>query len=314
VLHNAAHLMERQLDGPAGKVLARTLADLGVRIRVDATTTSVVRDEHGRAAGVLLDDGTCVLADLLVVACGVRPEVTLARAADLRVDSGVVVDDTLRSVSDPRVFALGECAQHAGQVYGLVAPAWEQAAVVAAHVTGSDPGKRYTGSRMITRLKAAGVDLAAMGETQADEDSAEIVHFADPARGTYKKVVVRDGRLVGAILIGDLAIVGSVTQLFDRGAQVPADRLSLLFGRLEATPTTTDSPAHLPDRAVVCRCNGVTKGAITACFLDGAHTVDAVAARTRATTGCGGCRDTVAGICDWLAAAEPMATPAARTA
>jgi assimilatory nitrate reductase electron transfer subunit len=307
VVHHAGHLMERQLDAGAGVVLARTLRKLGVRVRVAARAVAVEGGDEVR--GVRLDTGEVVPAELLVVACGVRPEVGLARSAGLALDQGVVVDDTLRSVSHRNVYAIGECAQHAGQIYGLVAPAWEQAKVVADRVTGADPAACYRGSLLVTRLKAAGVDLAMMGETHAEpgtaDGGAEVVQFVDPARGTYKKVVIRDNRLVGAILLGQIGTVGTVTQLFDRGSPVPPDRLSLLFtGRTAAT--AAENPAHLPDRTTICQCNGVTKGAITQCWLAGARDIADVVAQTRATTGCGTCRPAVEGVVDWLAAADPQ--------
>ncbi len=303
VVHHAGHLMERQLDAGAGAVLANTIAQLGVEVRTGTTITGVLGDP---VHAVQLGDGTVLETDLLVVACGVRPEVELARAAGLRVERGIMVDDGLRSLSDDAIYAIGECAQHDGQVYGLVAPAWEQARIAADRITGTDNDATYAGSRVVTRLKAAGVDLAAMGETDlADpEDPAEVLYFSDPARGTYKKVVIRDGRVTGAILLGQIDTVGTVTQLFDRGAPAPSDRLALLFADRGA-PTPAQTPALMPDRATVCQCNGVTKGAITACVLAGARTVPEVAAATRATTGCGGCYDTVAGITDWLATVDP---------
>jgi len=158
----------------------------------------------------------------------------------------------------------------------------------------------------VTRLKAAGVELAAMGEVDVDVASSldggvEVLQFVDPVRGTYKKVVIRDGRITGAILLGDVTTAGPVMQLFDRGGVVPPDRLTLLFAGMGSSDAT-ETPARIPDRATVCRCNGVTKGAITACWLAGARTAEDVALRTRATTGCGTCRDTVEGIVDWLAA------------
>ncbi|MGN6246172.1 MAG: FAD-dependent oxidoreductase [Motilibacteraceae bacterium] len=323
VVHAVGHLMERQLDPAAGGVLRRTLRGLGVSVRLGATSTGVLRGPDGRFAGVRLDDGSVVLADLLVVACGVRPETGVAAQAGLAVDRGVVVDDTLRSVTDPRVFALGECAQHDGQVYGLVAPAWEQAAVVAAQVTGADPGRRYPGSRTVTRLKAAGVDLAAMGESTADTETlldqpgVEVVQLSDPARGTYGKLVVRDGRLTGAILVGAPSAVPAVTQLYDRGAPLPPDRASLLLGPRRHSPAeATESPERMPLATTVCRCNGVTKLRIQDAVLDGARTTQDVALATRATTGCGGCRSAVDGIVGWLLAAgaaepEPAEAPLA---
>jgi assimilatory nitrate reductase electron transfer subunit len=299
VLHFADHVMERQLDSGAGSVLSRTLGQLGVEIRTGTTITGLIGNP---LTAVQLSDGSTLDTELLVVACGVRPEVSLARDAGLDVGAGIVVDDTMRTVTDPNIYAIGECAQHDGQVYGLVAPAWDQARVAAEQITGTDT--RYNGSRVVTRLKAAGVDLAAMGETDAEHDDAEILQFADPTRGTYKKVVLRDGRVTGAILLGQIDTVGTVIQLFDRGAPAPTDRLALLFGD-RAAPAPAQTPALMPDRAVVCQCNGVTKGAITACVLAGARTVKDVAAATRATTGCGSCADTVAGITEWLSKAEP---------
>jgi assimilatory nitrate reductase electron transfer subunit len=302
VVHHRAHVMDRQLDAGAGAVLSSTLAQLGVRVRTGVTVASV--PGSGQLTSVLLTDGTELDTGLLVLACGVQPETALARAAGLDVERGIVAGDDLRSVTDPDIYAIGECAQHAGQVYGLVAPAWDQARVAAARISGADPGARYAGSRVVTRLKAAGVDLAAMGES-GDED-AEVIQFSDPSRGTYKKLVLRDGRVTGAILLGQIDTVGTITQLFDRGALAPSDRLSLLFGD-RAAPAQAQTPALMPASATVCQCNGVTKGAITACVLAGAATVADVAAATRATTGCGGCRDTVEGITAWLASAEPPA-------
>ncbi|WP_315987283.1 FAD-dependent oxidoreductase [Actinomadura sp. HBU206391] len=302
VVHVAGHLMDRQLDAEAGDVLQRTIAGLGVGTLVGARLTAA-HTEHGRVTGVELDDGTVLPADLVVLACGVRPVTGLARAAGLTVDRGVVVDDRLRSVDDPFVHAIGECAQHQGNVYGLVAPAWEQAAILADVLTGGDA--RYTGSRLVTRLKAAGIELAAMGETGLGDDEAEVVRFTDPTRGTYKKVVIRGDRLVGAILLGETGTAGLLTQLYDRVAPLPADRLGLLFPGLSAA-TPADTPVRIPDAATVCDCNNVTKGRIRACWEAGAREVSAVAAQTRATTGCGGCRDAVEGILGWLDAQETV--------
>ncbi|WP_345348864.1 FAD-dependent oxidoreductase [Actinoallomurus liliacearum] len=300
VVHLGGHLMERQLDAEAGGVLRRTIGDLGVRTLVGARLTGA-RTDGGRVTGIELDDGTVLPADLVVLACGIRPRTGLAREAGLTVDRGVVVDDRLRSVDDPDVHAIGECAQHQGTVYGLVAPAWEQARILADLLTGGDA--RYEGSRQVTRLKAAGIELAAMGETDLGDDEAEVIRFADPARGTYKKVVIRDDRLIGAILVGETTTAGMLTQLYDRAAPVPADRLALLFHGLNPV-TPAETPVRMPDAATVCACNNVSKGRIRACWEAGARDVSGVAAETRATTGCGGCRDTVEGILEWLGTQE----------
>jgi assimilatory nitrate reductase electron transfer subunit len=300
VVHRPGHLMDRQLDPEAGGVLRRVLGDLGVGTVMGARMAAA-RSAGGRVTGVELDDGTVLDADLVVLACGVRPETGLAAAAGLAVGRGVLVDDHLRCVGDPAVHAIGECAQHEGTVYGLVAPAWEQARVLADVLTGGDA--RYTGSRLVTRLKAAGIELAAMGETGLGDDEAEILRFTDPTRGTYKKVVIRDERLVGAILLGETGTAGLLTQLYDRAAPLPPDRLHLLFHGVDAG-TPVETPVRIPDAATVCQCNDVTKGGIRASWEAGARDVPGVAARTRATTGCGGCRDTVEGILGWLQGQE----------
>lgn len=309
VVHPVGHLMERQLDRSAGAVLAGTLAGLGVETRLGVLATEVAAD----ADGVRLDlaDGDPLAADLLVLSCGVRPDTALAAAAGLTVERGVVVDDRMRT-SDPRISAIGDCAQHGGTLTGLVAPAWAQARVVAEVLAGGDPLARYRPRPVVTRLKAAGIDLAAMGdaaEAPVDGGPVEELTFADPARGTYARLRIRDERLTGAILLGDNPAVGTVVQLFDRGAPVPTDRRSLLLGRAygaaPASPAT--SPALMPDAATVCQCNDVSKGALVACWRSGARTVPQLAAETRATTGCGGCRDAVAGIAGWLAEADPVA-------
>ncbi|MEV0213290.1 FAD-dependent oxidoreductase [Micromonospora sp. NPDC050695] len=304
VVHHTGHLMERQLDPAASAVLAGTLTGLGVTIQLAVPATGVVADD----TGVRLDlaDGRSLRADLLVLSCGVRPDTALARAAGLTVRRGVVVDDRLRT-DDRSISAIGDCAEHDGALTGLVAPAWAQARVLADVLSGTDPLARYRPRPVVTRLKAAGIDLAAMGDAVGGEPGEELT-FADPTRGTYARLRIRDERLIGAILLGDNPAVGTVIQLFDRGHPVPADRRALLLGRaLGATGAApAASPALMPDAAIVCQCNTVTKGALVRCWRSGARTADAVVAVTRAGTGCGGCRDAVGGIVDWLSEAESV--------
>ncbi len=287
VVHGAGHLMETQLDPTGGAVLRRAVEALGVGVHLGSFASGVTGGR--RVTGVRLADGRQVAAELVVLACGIRPQVNLARAAGLQLGRAVLVDDLMRS-DDPRVYAIGECAQHRDQVYGLVAPAWEQAAVVADVLTGRTA--RYTGSRLVTRLKAMDLDVAAMGETAPEPadtgDGLEVLSFADPARHVYKKLVVRDGVVTGAILLGDLSTVGPVTQAFDRASPLPADRLHLMFSGLG--PATAVDPALLEDDALVCTCNQVTAGGIRS---SGGRSVAEVAFATRATTGCGSCRGLV---------------------
>ncbi|GAB3236130.1 FAD-dependent oxidoreductase [Glycomyces halotolerans] len=298
VVHAAGHLMERQLDPLGAQVLASTYADLGVRSVTDAKTTRVIHGDDGLT--LVMADGRTVTGQLMVVSCGVRPNTALAESAGLDVNRGVVVDDQCRT-SHPDVFAVGDCAEHRGIPYGLVGPAWEQADVVADLLSGVDPDAAYTGSRLVTRLKAAGIDLAAMGETEGDE----VVSFADPTRGTYARLVIdEDGRLAGAVMLGENPMVGQVVQLFDTRDPVPHDRRTLLTGRPgESVSVAPVTPASMPEEAVVCRCNNVTKKELTDAFLGGARTPQALSDATQASTGCGTCVEDVAGVCKWLAEA-----------
>lgn len=304
IVHGASHLMETQLDAGAGAVLRRAVEALGVGVHLGSFASGVTGGR--RVTGVRLADGRHVEADLVVLACGIRPQVDLARAAGLAVDRAVLVDDQLRT-DDPHVHALGECAQHRGSVYGLVAPAWEQAAALAGVLTGE--AVSYTGSRLVIRLKAMGLDVAAMGETgpepEDSRDGLEVLSFTDPVRHVYKKVVVRDGVVTGAVLVGDLGTAGTVTQAFDRAMPLPTDRLHLLFADL-GTSRPADA-ADLPDDAVVCTCNQVTAGRIR---HSGCRTVADVACRTRATTGCGTCTRAV----EQLLPAAPVLVPERRSA
>jgi assimilatory nitrate reductase electron transfer subunit len=299
--------MERQLDAGAGEVLGSALARLGVDVRLGVGASAW---EPG--SGLRCADGTLIAADGLVVAAGVRPETALARGCGVAVDRGIVVDDRL-TTSDPRVHAIGDCAQHPGAPAGLVQPGWEQAAVLAGLLTGADMTGRYTGTRAVTRLKARGVDLATVGDPATLHDgtpgSLEVLRFSDPVGGRYAALALRDERVVGGAMLGLPEAAASMIQFYDTGTPAPADRLGLLFGRaLPGAAVPTTDPGHLPSGAVVCRCNTVTKGALVAAWRAGATDVAALRRTTRAGTGCGSCADTVAGICGWLAEADPPAS------
>ncbi|MEV0153657.1 FAD-dependent oxidoreductase [Micromonospora sp. NPDC050686] len=306
VVHPTPWLMERQLDAAAGAVLAGTLAGLGVSTVLGVPATRVAADTDQVRLG--LADGRTLAADLLVLSCGVRPDTALGTAAGLAAQRGIVVDDRLRT-SDPDVSAIGDCAQHDGTPTGLVAPAWAQARVVARLLSGEEPTARYRPRPPVTRLKAAGIDLAAMGDPGVGP--GEELVFSDATRGTYARLRIDGDRLTAAILLGDNPAVGTVVQLFDRGGPVPVDRRSLLLGRASGTApaAAATSPALMPDGATVCQCNDVSKGALVGCWRGGARTVDEVVAATRAGTGCGGCRDALAGVVGWLAAADSVAVP-----
>jgi assimilatory nitrate reductase electron transfer subunit len=316
VVHPQDFPMDRQLDADGGAVLSRVVRGIGARLVLGRFVVA----RHGATAEepphVVLDDGSALPADLVVVAAGVRPRTELAVAMGLDVEKAVVVDDRL-ATSVPHVHAIGECAQHRGEVPGLVQPGWDQARVLADVLTGADPDTVYEGTSVLTRLKAPDIDLASMGTVDVDvhDTGHEVLAFTDPSRGRYAKLVLRQDRLVGAILLGVGDAAGPLTQLYDTGATVPRDRLSLMLGRAITRSGATESVnlAEMPGAAVVCRCNTVTKAAIVGAFRQGADTVSAVAQTTRATTGCGSCTSAVDGLCSWLRSAEPSPTPTSET-
>ena len=295
-----------QIDPDASAILAQTLAGLGITVHTGVS--AVACTASASEVSLALSSGVEVSADLLVVACGVRPSVELASAAGLLVERGIVVDDRLRT-SDRRIWAIGDCAEHRGEVCGLVAPAWAQAKVVAQIVSGTQPLASYHPTPVVTRLKANGIDLAAMGSlaSVATAAASEDLRFADPTRGTYARLRIHDDKVAGAVLLGDNPCVGQIIQLFDRGAPVPADRRALLLGRSlggTASAQAAPTPALMPDAATVCQCNTVSKGALVRAWRDGCRDAGDLVARTRATTGCGTCADAVRGIAEWLSTQE----------
>ncbi|WP_340379765.1 FAD-dependent oxidoreductase [Streptomyces sp. SS7] len=220
-------LMERQLDPAASRLVRRHLADLGVEVHTECRVRDV-RCVGGAVRSVEMSDGYALDADLVVLACGVSPRAGLAKEAGLAVHKGILVDDALRT-SDPHIRAIGDCAQHDGTVYGLAAPALEQADILAESLAG-DPAARYTGTRALTRLTLSGngvLDLAAFGETEP-RPGDDVVQLADATRGTYRKVVVRDDRLVGGVLVGELGTVGALARAWEGAEPLPSDGGPLL--------------------------------------------------------------------------------------
>ena len=273
LVEGSSHVLSSQVGEKAGAVLARGLRRLGTEVY---THTRAVRmtDE-----GVRLDNGYTLPADLVVLAAGARPATAIAKRAGLFVRRGVVVDAQLRSITDDRVHAIGDCAEPGGRTSGFVPPAWEQAAVLAKVLAGEEA--RYDGSRVVARLRATGLDVAVMGDPE--HAAGEVVEVANPIAGTYRKLVVRGGVIEAAVMIGDLTRVGLVTQLFDRRTVLAPDEPGRLL--------MTDAPAvsgPLPDDAEVCACAGVTAGRLRGC-----PDLATAVVRTRATTGCGGCTDVV---------------------
>ncbi|MFC5664180.1 NAD(P)/FAD-dependent oxidoreductase [Kitasatospora misakiensis] len=233
IVHQAPHLIERQLDAEAGAVLRERLDALGVatycRNRARSLATAVDGDTGAvRVTGVHLANGYLLDCDLVVLACGTRPRTALAHAAGLPVNTGVLVDDRL-ATAVPHVSAIGDCAEHRGAVHGLAIPAWEQADVLALRLSGADPDARYTGSRPPARLSTGGLEYAAFGDVDETLDAGlDVLRLTDATRGSYKKLVMRGDRLVGAILLGDLAGLDALADAWDRDDPLTGHPLHLL--------------------------------------------------------------------------------------
>jgi nitrite reductase (NADH) large subunit len=300
VVHLAGHLMEMQLDPTGGSILRSSMQAMGVKVHLQKMTTEVLGED--RVTGLAFKDGSTLDCDMVVVSAGIKPNAEIGLRCGLSVERAIVVDNHMRSVSDPNVYVVGECAQHRGRVYGLVAPLWEQAKVFADHITGHKPDAAYHGSKLATKLKVMGVELASMGITEPAEERDEIIQFTEPRKGTYKKLIVRDGRLVGGILMGDISKAAYLMQCFDRDAPLPDERLSLLFDL--GAPSQKVTIEEMPPEMQVCNCNGVSKAAIAACVAGGARSAAGVMDATRAGKGCGSCKSLVAEIVGWLCSRE----------
>jgi len=297
VVHLMATLMERQLDVAAGQLLQRELDRRGIAFFTNGQTEEILGSE--RAEGVRLADGREVPADLVVLAIGIRPNIDLARHAGLEVNRGIVVGDDMRS-SDADIFAVGECVEHRGQVFGLVAPLWEQATVCAARIAG-DERAAYATPPLFTKLKITGIDVFSAGALAANDEGDDEITFHDAKRGIYKKLVLRGDKVVGAVLYGDVADSGWYVQLMRDGSNIGELRDRLIFGRAFAEADGRRDPrldvAAMADSEQVCGCNGVSKGKICRTILDRKlTTLDDVRAHTKASASCGQCTSLVQAI------------------
>ncbi|WP_075217344.1 nitrite reductase large subunit NirB [Mongoliimonas terrestris] len=287
VLHLMPTLMERQLDPAAGYLLQRAIEARGIEVVCKANTHAILGET--RVEGVRLDDGREIAASLVVMAVGIRPNMGLAKAAGLDVNRGVLVDDAMRT-SDPDIYAVGECVEHRGACYGLVAPLYEMAKVAAQGLLGA-PGT-YTGSVTATKLKVTGIDLFSAGDF-ADAKGREEIVLRDAARGVYKRLVLEGNRLVGAVLYGDTADGTWFFDMVRSGTDISDLREMLIFGPAFSGATPLDptaAVAALPDDAPICGCNGVCKGRIvTAITAKGLSSLDEVRTHTKASASCGSC-------------------------
>src|SRR5579875_86539 len=294
VVHLKSHLMERQLDPQAAAILKQIIEAMGIRVHLKKLTKAVLGDDE--VTGLAFEDGTTLDCDMIVLATGITPNVEIGSRCGLVTERGIVVDDHMRT-SDPEICAVGECAQHRGRVYGLVAPLWEQAKVLADQITETNPDASYQGSKLVTKLKVMGVELVSMGTVEPDSEDEDVVQFMELKRGIYKKLVIRDGCLAGGILLGDLSKAAYLMQAFDRGMRLPDNRLSLLVDT--RAPTTKATFDEMPDSAQICNCNGVSKGAIVGCVASGKRSLKRVMETTRAGTGCGSCKTLVGELVQW---------------
>ena len=286
VVEAAPQLMIAQLDADAGAVLKATMEQMGITVLLEKITTHIVGDP--RVTGLQFKDGSSLDTDMVVISAGIRPITDIAVTSGLTVERGIVCDDQLRT-SDPDVFAVGECVQHRGVIYGLVDPIWDQAKTIADVVTGVQPDAAYRGSKLATKLKVMGVELASMGDVRSTQPADEVVVYREPSRGVYKKLVVRGNMLAGAILLGEADTAGVLTQMFMLGTPVPERRADLLFGTSSGAPIL--SVLDLPEHAQICNCNGVSKGQIKeAIQLAKCRSVSKVGACTKAGLGCGSCK------------------------
>ncbi len=301
IVHPTDVLMNQQLEAEASKVLRSKLEQRGMHMHLGVKTSAILLGGGGSVAGVRFTDDSTLDCDMVVVTAGIRPNVGLAMTSGLETQRAIVVDDKMRSVDDDDIFVVGECAQHRGEVYGVVGPLWEQAAVLADVISGAKPEAEYHGSRLATKLKVAGVDVAQMGLKTPEKPSDEFVQFSETGRGVYQTVIIREGTLVGATLVGDVRKVAALTQAFDSRSALPEERVKLLFDLGAADDSS--SAAELPDDTQICNCNGISKGDLVACVQNGETRVSGCMNATRAGKGCGSCKGLVKDVVESAVAA-----------
>ncbi|MCR5881626.1 nitrite reductase large subunit NirB [Rhizobacter sp. J219] len=315
VVHIMPWLMERQLDDTAGKLLQKSLESRGLKFMIGASTQALIGDQDGGKAGrvmaVQFKDGTEVPADLVVMAAGIRPNTELAEKIGLHCNRGIVVNDTMQTITDPRIYSIGECAAHRGIAYGLVAPLFEQGKVCATHLAEFGIG-RYTGSQTSTKLKVTGIDLFSAGDFMGGEGCEEIV-MSDPYGGVYKKLVIKDDKLIGACMYGDTVDGSWYFKLLREGRKIADIRDKLMFGESNIGDTGHqghNKAAAMADADEVCGCNGITKGSICKAIKEkGLFTLEEVRKHTKASASCGSCTGLVEQLIMFTAGGDYSAAP-----
>ena len=290
VVHLAPWIMERQLDKPSADMLQASLEKKGLAFLLEKQTESLIAGSDGRVSAVRFKSGETIPADLVVMAAGIRPNTQLAESAGIHCNRGIVVNDTLQTY-DPKIYAVGECVNHRGIAYGLVAPLFEQAKVCANHLAQYGIGT-YKGSVTSTKLKVTGIDVFSAGNFMGGPGCDDIV-LHDPAGGVYKRLVLEGERLVGACLYGDTADGSWYFQLIKDGQDIHAVRDHLMFGQNhlgDVGHKGQTQAASMPDTAEVCGCNGVCKGTIVKAIKEkGLFSLDDVRKHTKASSSCGSC-------------------------
>ncbi len=288
VVHLMDTLMERQMDKPAGALLKASLEEKGMKFLMEAQTEAILGKQS--VASVRFKDGLEIPADIVVMAVGIKPNIELAKKIGLHCERGIVVNDTMQTF-DPRIYSVGECLQHRGQTYGLVAPLFEQARVCANHLAHLGIA-RYEGSVTSTKLKVTGIDLFSAGDFVGDETTEELV-LQDPGRGLYKKVVLKDNRIQGAVMYGDTIDGTWYFELMRDKTDVSDFRDNLLFGQAHLGDSghgDDNRVAAMANTAEICGCNGVCKGDIVdAITRKNLFTLEDVRTHTKASSSCGSC-------------------------
>ncbi|MGR1583048.1 nitrite reductase large subunit NirB [Thalassobius sp. S69A] len=309
VIHLMPTLMERQLDPAAGYLLQRELESRGIEVKCEANTKQILGTD--KVEGVELADGTVIDASLVVMAVGIRPSTQLAADAGLEVNRGIVTTASMQT-SDADIYSVGECVEVGGMVYGLVAPLYQMARVAAAHLAGP-ADTEFKHAETPTKLKVTGCDLYSVGDFAEGPDREDIV-LRDATRGTYKRVILQDNKVIGAVLYGDVADGAWYNELLKSGEDIEEMRETLIFGQAYQGGAAADplaALANLPDDAEICGCNGISKGQIMTAIKDkGLTTLAEVRAVTKASASCGTCTGLVEGVMG-LALGDDFVLPAA---
>ncbi|CAM3697839.1 nitrite reductase large subunit NirB [Marinicrinis lubricantis] len=308
VVHIQNYLMERQLDPTASIMLQRELENQGMKFLLEKNTDSILG--KNRVTGVKFKDGTVVDADLVVMAVGIRPNIELAKKAGVEISRGIVVNDYLET-NIPNVYALGECAEHNGIAYGLVAPLYEQGYVLAKRLAGVETDG-YHGSVVSTKLKVSGVNVFSCGQF-TDQSDTRSVRVQDDFAGVYKKIVIKDGKIIGSVLFGDTSESTQILSMVRSGKDISGKEKEVLLGEGSSKGGMSDVEivASMADDEIICGCNGVTKGTIISAIHEkGLSSVNEVKACTKASGSCGGCKNLVEGLLTHTLGADGVKTAA----